>query len=65
MFSKKCKAHLEENGMTGIEHLKFAWKLAWICKKTAIGLVIHGLAPRLCQNVATKNLAQMNKMMED
>ena len=65
MFSKKCKAHLVENKMTGIEHLKFAWKLAWLCKKTAVGLVIHGLAPRLYQNVATKNIAKINKMMEN
>jgi hypothetical protein len=65
MFSKKCRAHLIENEMTGLEHLKFAWKLAWICKKTAIGLVIHGLAPRLCQNSGTNGIKKMREMMEE
>lgn len=65
MFSKKCKQHLKENEMTALEHLMFAWKLAWQCKKTAGALFVHGLAPRFFQHYATNSIKKMNKTLED
>ena len=65
MFSKKCKQHLVENEMTAIEHLKFAWKLAWQCKKTAGALLVHGIAPRFFQQYASKNIEKMYKIIKE
>ena len=65
MFSKKCKQHLVENEMTGLQHLKFAWKLAWQCKKTAGALFIHGMAPRFFEHYASTSIKKMHKQMED
>lgn len=65
MFSKKCKQHLAENKMTALEHLKFAWHLAWQCKLASGALFIHGLAPRLFQNYASKKINQMHKIINE
>jgi len=65
MLSKKCKQHLIENEMTAFEHLKFASKLAWTCKKTAGALFIHGIAPRFFQYYGSTKIEEMYKIIKE
>lgn len=53
MFSKKCKLHLEEAGMTRWQHFKHACKISWRLEKAAVAAVIHAFAPRYFKTKAT------------
>ncbi len=54
MFSKECKAHLEEKGETGLEHMKAALKTAVKLQLLVPALVVHSVAPRFFKDTATK-----------
>ncbi len=53
MFSKKCKAHLEEKGETGLEHMAIALKTAARLQLLVPALIIHSVAPRCFTNTTT------------
>jgi hypothetical protein len=61
MFSKKCKAHLEDVGETGLEHAKGAVKAAIKLQGLVPILLIHAIAPRLFINTATKTMQDILK----
>ena len=54
MLSKQCKAHLEEVGETGLQHMSKAFKTAVKLQLLVPALIVHGVAPRLFTNTATK-----------
>ena len=62
MLSKQCKAHLDEVGETGLEHMKQAFKVAVKLQLLVPALVIHGVAPRFFTHTATD---VMSKILED
>ncbi len=61
MFSKKCKAHLEDVGETGLEHAKGAVKAAIKLQGLVPILLIHAIAPRLFINTATNTMRDILK----
>ena len=54
MLSKQCKAHLDEVGETGLQHMGKAFKTAVKLQLLVPALIVHGVAPRLFTNTATK-----------
>ncbi len=62
MFSKQCKAHLDEVGETGLQHMKTALKTAVKLQLLVPALVIHSVAPRCFTTTATD---VMNKILKD
>jgi len=54
MFSKECRAHLEEKGETGCQHMKAALKTAVKLQLLVPALVVHSVAPRFFTDTATK-----------
>jgi hypothetical protein len=54
MFSKQCKLHLEEQGETGLEHMKAALKTAVQLQLLVPALVVHSVAPRFFTDTATR-----------
>ena len=53
MFSKQCKAHLEEVNETGLEHMAHALKAAVKLQLLVPALIIHSFAPRFFTHTAT------------
>jgi hypothetical protein len=53
MLSKQCKLHLEEAGMTGLEHATFAVKTAIKLQLLVPALLVHAVAPRCFTNTAS------------
>jgi len=53
MLSKECKAHLEEVGETGLQHMKQALKTAVKLQLLVPALIIHSVAPRYFTKTAT------------
>ena len=62
MFSKQCKAHLDEVGETGLQHMTQAFKVAVKLQRLVPALTIHGVAPRFLTHTATDT---MNKILKD
>lgn len=56
MFSKQCKAHLEEKGETALEHMGVALKTAARLQLLVPALVIHSVAPSFFTNTTTEVL---------
>ena len=56
MFSKQCKAHLEEKGETALEHMGIALKTAARLQLLVPALIIHSVAPRCFTNTTTEVL---------
>ena len=56
MFSKQCKAHLEEKGETALEHMGVALKTAARLQLLVPALIIHSVAPRCFTNTTTEVL---------
>ena len=59
MFSKQCKAHLEEIGMGPVEHLIRAWKIGFTFLLLFPVMIIHGLAPRWFTTTAMDYMSKM------
>lgn len=53
MLSKQCKAHLDEVGQTGLQHMAVALKTAVKLQLLVPALIIHSVAPRCFTNTAT------------
>ena len=53
MFSKKCKAHLQEKEETGMEHMFHALWVAVRLQLLVPMLIIHAFAPRFFTDKGT------------
>ncbi len=62
MFSKQCKAHLDEVGETGLQHMRQAFKTAVKLQLLVPALIIHGVAPRFFTKTASNTI---KKILED
>ena len=62
MSSKQCKAHLEEVGETGLQHMLHAFKVAVKLQLLVPALIIHGVVPRFFTKTATTTI---KKILED
>ena len=56
MFSKECRAHLNEVGETGVEHLLSALKVALKLQLLVPALIIHSIAPRFFTRTASDTM---------
>ena len=54
MLSKQCKAHLDEVGETGLQHMGKALKTAVQLQLLVPALIVHSVAPRLFTHTASK-----------
>ena len=54
MISEQCKAHLKEVDETAFKHMCEAFKIAVKLQLLVPAVIIHGVAPRLFTNTATK-----------
>jgi hypothetical protein len=59
MFSKQCKAHLNDVGETGLQHMKQAFKTAIKLQLLVPALLIHGVAPRFFTHTATNTMSKI------
>ena len=62
MFSKQCKAHLNEVGETGLQHMGKALKIAVKLQLLVPVLIIHAVAPRFFTKTASN---MMRKILND
>ena len=53
MKSKQCKAHLDDVGETGLQHMAVALKTAVRLQLLVPALIIHSIAPRCFTHTAT------------
>ena len=53
MLSKQCKAHLEDVGETGLQHMIAALTTALKLQLLVPALLIHAVAPRFFTNTAS------------
>lgn len=53
MFSKRCKAHLEEVQLGAMAHMIRAWKIGFTFLLLFPVMIIHGVAPRFFTTTAT------------
>ena len=53
MLSKQCKAHLEDVGETGLQHMITALITAFKLQLLVPALLIHAVAPRFFTNTAS------------
>ena len=56
MFSKRCRAHLQSVGETGVEHAKAALETAVRLQLLVPALLIHSVAPGYFTKTATKTM---------
>ena len=62
MFSKQCKAHLNEVGETGLQHMGKALTIAVKLQLLVPVLIIHAVAPRFFTKTASNT---MRKILND
>tara|TARA_B100001287_G_scaffold72181_1_gene59725 strand:- start:2531 stop:2761 length:231 start_codon:yes stop_codon:yes gene_type:complete len=65
MFSKKCKAHLEEVDLGPIPHLIRAWKIGFTFLLLFPVMIIHGLAPGWFTTTATDYMSKLMNIKKD
>ena len=53
MLSKQCKAHLDDVGQTGLQHMIVALTTAIKLQLLVPALLIHAVAPRFFTNTAS------------
>ena len=56
MLSKQCKAHLEEVGETGLQHMGKALMVAIKLQLLVPVVIIHSVAPRFFTKTATNTM---------
>jgi hypothetical protein len=56
MLSKQCKAHLEEVGETGLQHMGKALMVALKLQLLVPVVIIHSVAPRFFTKTATNTM---------
>ena len=54
MLSKQCKAHLEEVGETGLQHMKNSLVVAVKLQLLVPAMIVHAFAPRFFTKTGTK-----------
>jgi hypothetical protein len=59
MFSKQCKAHLEEVNMSGWQHMKHALSIAFKMQMLVPVIIIHSIAPRFFKTTATDTMKRI------
>ena len=59
MFSKQCKAHLEEVNMSGWQHMKHALGIALKMQLLVPVIIIHSIAPRFFKTTATDTMKRI------
>jgi hypothetical protein len=64
MFSKECKAHLDEVGLGPIQHLMRAWKIGFTFLLLFPVMIVHGLAPRFFTTTATDYMSKLMAIKE-
>jgi hypothetical protein len=62
MFSNQCKAHLNEVGETGLQHMGKALTIAVKLQLLVPVLIIHAVAPRFFTKTASNT---MRKILND
>lgn len=63
MFSKECKLHLKEAGMSRGQHFKHAMSIAFQLKLAAGAVFLHAFAPRYFKTYASdtcRRIAEQN-----
>jgi hypothetical protein len=61
MFSKQCKAHLEEVGETGLQHMGKALKIAVTLQLLVPVVLVHAVAPRFFKKTASTAMKDIVK----
>jgi len=64
MLSKQCKAHLDDVGETGLQHMIVALTTAIKLQLLVPALLIHAVAPRFFTNTASnvmRNILESRK----
>lgn len=64
MLSKQCKAHLEDVGETGLQHMIAALTTALKLQLLVPALLIHAVAPRFFTNTASNVMRNILKSRE-
>lgn len=59
MFSKECKLHMKEAGMTRWQHFKFAFGIMIELKKAELAILVHMFVPRCCQTYASDKIKEL------
>lgn len=59
MFSKECKLHMQEAGMTKWQHFKFAFGIIMELKKAELAILVHMFVPRCCQTYASDKIKEL------
>lgn len=59
MFSKECKLHMQEAGMTRWQHFKFAFGIMMELKKAELAILVHMFVPRCCQTYASDKIKEL------
>ena len=61
MLSKQCRLHLEEQGETGLQHMRKGIKTAVKLQLLVPALLVHSIAPRCFTNTATNVMKNILK----
>ena len=64
MFSKECKLHMEEAGMTRWQHFKFAFGIMIELKKAELAILVHMFVPRCCQTYASGKIKELAERLD-
>ena len=59
MFSKQCKLHMDEAGMTRWQHFKRALWISWQLEKAAYACFFHAFAPRWFKGYASNKCKEI------
>lgn len=65
MFSKECKAHLDEANMSPLEHAKFAFGVLVELKKAELALLLHIIVPRYCKTYASDKIIELAERFKE
>tara|TARA_B100000900_G_scaffold328319_1_gene288562 strand:+ start:497 stop:715 length:219 start_codon:yes stop_codon:yes gene_type:complete len=65
MFSKACKAHLEDVGLGRTAHLIRAWKIGFGFLFLFPIMIIHGLAPGWFTTTATDYMGKLMNIKKE
>lgn len=65
MFSKECKAHLDESNMSPLEHAKFAMGVAAELQVAVFAIAVHALAPRCCKTYASDKIIELAERFKE
>lgn len=65
MFSKKCKAHLEQAEMGRMEHFWFALGISAELFIASLALAVHALMPRFFETTASDKIYELVERFEE